>query len=48
MVGLFERDLHEPIIDRNPPIYRSQKKLTFLGLLEWVGFAIIHSARMLL
>lgn len=42
-VGLFERDLHESIIDRNPPIYRSQKKLYFLGLLEWIGFAIYHS-----
>jgi magnesium-transporting ATPase (P-type) len=43
VVGLFERDLHESIIERNPPIYRSQKKLHFLGLIEWIAFAFYHS-----
>jgi len=41
--GLFEKDIHEWIIDRNPKVYGDQKQLTFTTLVGWVGTGLVHS-----
>lgn len=38
--GLFEKDLHEYIIAKNPPIYKSMKNLTFFGKEKKTNFLI--------
>jgi len=42
-VGIFEKDIPENVILRNPHIYKDHKKLNFWSLLFWMINAIVHS-----
>jgi len=42
-LGLFEKDLHETIIEQNPQVYQVHKTLKFMSLLRWFVYAIYHS-----
>jgi len=42
-VGIFEKDLQEHIILRNPQIYQAHKKLNLWSLFFWMSTAIVHS-----
>eukprot|EP01126_Amoeba_proteus_P007032 TRINITY_DN12499_c0_g1_i4.p1 TRINITY_DN12499_c0_g1~~TRINITY_DN12499_c0_g1_i4.p1 ORF type:complete len:358 (-),score=66.19 TRINITY_DN12499_c0_g1_i4:191-1159(-) len=45
-IGIWEKDLHEYIIAKNPPIYRSQKHLSYVDLITWMFYAVVHSSVM--
>jgi len=42
-LGIFEKDLREWIIEKNPEVYKEQKKLTFSSLVIWLANAVFHS-----
>lgn len=43
-LGLFEKDLHESIIERNPQVYQVHKSLKFGSLLRWFFYALYHAS----
>lgn len=43
-LGLFEKDLHETIIERNPQVYQVHKSLKFGSLLRWFLYALYHAS----
>lgn len=43
-LGLFEKDLHETIIERNPQVYQVHKSLKFGSLLRWFFYALYHAS----
>ena len=42
-LGLFEKDLHESIIEQNPQVYQVHKTLKFSSLFRWFAYAIYHA-----
>lgn len=42
-LGLFEKDLHESIIERNPQVYQVHKSLKFASLFRWFIYALYHA-----
>jgi len=42
-IGIFEKDLREWIIEKNPEVYKEQKKLTFASLVRWLANSVFHS-----
>eukprot|EP01125_Pyxidicula_operculata_P011070 TRINITY_DN3616_c0_g1_i1.p1 TRINITY_DN3616_c0_g1~~TRINITY_DN3616_c0_g1_i1.p1 ORF type:complete len:1085 (-),score=233.00 TRINITY_DN3616_c0_g1_i1:119-3373(-) len=42
-LGVFEKDLREWIIEKNPVIYKASRTLKWKGLMMWFGFGVLHS-----
>lgn len=43
-LGLFEKDLHESVIEKNPQVYQVHKSLKFISLLRWFTYALFHAS----